>query len=54
MRDESEIEVNTTRESEQTAEPTAEPTPADLAGAEAQTVIQAVEPILKKVKNEKN
>ena len=42
---ESEMEVKTTMESEQTAEPTAE-----LADTEAQAVIQTVEPILKNVR----
>ena len=32
---------------------TAEPTPAELADTEAQAVIQAIEPILKNVRNEK-
>lgn len=48
MCEESEMEVKTTMESEQTAEPIAE-----LADTEAQAVIQAVEPILKTCKQTK-
>ena len=45
MIEEAAIEVNTTMESEQTAEPIVE-----LSDTEAQAVIQAVEPIVKKCK----
>ena len=48
MCEESEMEEKTTMESEQIAEPTAE-----LADTEAHTVIQALEPILKKCKQNK-
>ena len=50
------IEVKTTMESPTLSDvftATAEPTPAELADTEAQAVIRAVEPILKKCKKNK-
>ena len=50
------IEVKTTMESPTLSDvftATAEPTPAELADTEAQAVIQAVEPILKKCKEKR-